>query len=97
MSDEALKRVQAMWPRPRVGQQVRTRSGRVGEVITVAKARDIIRSKSEVEAMMMAPRLQASFGKHWLDVYYEADVVFSGRLGIQRVSALDVEEVLEPD
>ncbi len=90
---EALK---SMWPRPRVGERVRLSRGRVGEVITVQKARVVLKNKSELEALMLTPQLQSTFGKHWIEVYYEADVRILGRLTFMRVTTVDVEEVLPP-
>lgn len=83
----------SQWPRPRVGQYVILRSGKVGEVVTVRKARDVLRGMNEVEAMLLGPKSQALYGVGWMDVYYEADV----RIGhdLRKVTPSDVERILD--
>lgn len=92
--DAAIRTLQALHPRPRIGQRVKLRkNGRIAEVISVRKARDVIRLKNEVEALMMGPRLSAAFGSFWIEVYYEADVIIGDTMFT--VNTTEVEEVLE--
>jgi len=63
------------WPRVRVGQRVRLlKNGAEGEVVGVRQARDVLRTMTEMDAIMLGPKCQALYGSRWLDVYYEADV-----------------------
>lgn len=66
------------WPCPRVGQYVQLLSGALCEVILVRKARDILRSMDDGGALRMATNAKAAYGKNWLDIYYEADVISPG-------------------
>jgi hypothetical protein len=84
-----------MYPRPRVGQRVQLRNGKIAEVINVRKARDVIRLKNEVEAVLMGQRYRAIFGIHWLDVYYEADAIMESTQAIVIVKTLDVDKILK--
>ena len=96
MIDEVavIRKLRELHPRPRIGQRVKLRkTGRIAEVIGVRKARDVIRFKNEVEALMMASRLQASFGSFWIEVYYEADIIIGDVM--TTVNTIDVEEVLD--
>jgi hypothetical protein len=86
--DKLLK----MWPRPRVGFSVVLRNNQVGEVVSVRTARDILKQKTEVQALMMIPSLAAVFGEYWTEVYYEADVFIHGRL--QTIDTRDVTDVI---
>jgi hypothetical protein len=79
-----------------VGQVVKLRNGKKGQVITVLKARDVLKTKTDVEALLLGPQCQARFGEHWLDIYYEADVLFPGKVTLSKVSTMDVVEILDP-
>lgn len=83
-----------MWPQPRVGQRVKLRNGHTCEVYTVRSAKDILKSKTEAQALVMIAEVQASFGQHWTEVYYEADVYWRGR--IITVDTRQVAEVIDP-
>lgn len=73
---------------------MKLRSGKVLEIITVRKARDVLKGMQEVEAMMMGPKMQALYGKHWLEIYYEAEAIRPGVPRIVKVTPVDVEEIL---
>lgn len=95
--EEARRRIaklKKMWPRPRVSERLRLRNGKVGEVITVRMARDIFRGLTEAQALVMKGPLAATFGEHWPEVYYEADIFISGKL--VTVNTREVEEILPP-
>ena len=80
------------WPRLRVGEQVRLRrDGQVVEVITVRRARDVLRELTEMQAILMGPKNQALYGVNWLDIYYEAQVRLPGGGGTIMVTPTDVE------
>ena len=99
MSDAAaIKTLQEMHPRPRIGQRVKLRKGgpfggRVAEVIGVRKARAVLRLKNEVEAIMMGTRLRTAFGSHWIEVYYEVDIIIGDAM--ITVDTIRVEEVMD--
>jgi hypothetical protein len=87
-----------MWPRPRVGQKVKLRNGKVAEVIQVRAARDVLKSLNEVQAILARSKMSASLGTHWLDIYYEADVTIRGTaMSIKTISTMDVVEVMKSD
>jgi len=93
-----LAAMKKMWPRPRIGQCVRLKkNGKVAEVITVTKARDVLKGMTEMNALLMGPRCQALYGIHWLDIYYEAIVQVPGTMIQQTVTPIDVEEIVERD
>lgn len=81
------------WPRVRVGQRVRLlKNGADGEVVGVRLARDVLRTMTEMDAILLGPKCQALYGVGWIDIYYEADVrlgegalVTVGPNGIERV------------
>lgn len=89
-----VEALQAMYPKPRVGQRVKLRSGKVLEIITVRKARDVLKGMQEIDAVVMGPRMQALYGRHWLDVYYEAEAMRPGIPAIVKVTPVDVEEIV---
>jgi len=81
------------WPRVRVGQRVRLRkNGAEGEVVGVRLARDVLRTMTEVDAMMLGPKCQALYGASWLDIYYEADVRL-GESALVTVGPSGIEQV----
>ncbi len=100
MTDSQLDTLLELHPKPRVGQLVKLRKrgrvgGKIGEVITVRKARDVLRLKTDVTATMLGHRLKAQFGSRWIDVYYEADIMVGDVL--ITVSTPDVDSILEND
>lgn len=82
------------WPRPRVGERVRLTNGKVGEVVIVRGANAVLKSMAEVEAMRFGPDTQASYGPHWMTIYYQADVIIDG--AIRQVEPKFVDAVLPP-
>lgn len=66
------------YPRPKVGQYVRLHNGATAVVVTVYKANSVLKMMSEVEAIALASRAQSRFGHKWRDVYYHADILYSG-------------------
>jgi len=92
-----VQSLREQYPRPRIGQQVELhdREGSLFDVVMVRKARDVLRMKTELEAMLMGPRLQASFGIGWLDVYYEAAVKQPGDIDVTWVTTVDVKRVVD--
>jgi hypothetical protein len=95
---KGLETMKAMWPRPRIGQHVRLKkNGRVAEVVMVTKARDVLKSMTEMEALLLGPRCQALYGIHWLDIYYEAIVMVPGTMMQQTIKPTDVDAIVEPD
>lgn len=83
------------WPRPRIGQKVRLRNGRIGEVISVRTARDVLRTMTEDDALAMGPRTAALYGANWLEIYYEADVRPPNSMNMYTVRPNDVEAILD--
>lgn len=67
------------WDRPRVGQRVKLRSGKVVEVVAVRTCNNVLRLLTEYEAKMLGAQLRATYGNDWQDIYYEADAIISGR------------------
>jgi len=61
-------------PWPRVGQSVRLKSGVVGEVVTILRGVDALRSKNEMEILMLGPSMQIAVGANWMNLYYEATI-----------------------
>lgn len=93
MSLEDLKK---QWPRPRVGERVKLFGTRhIGEVVAVRGARDVLKLMKEVQAMRFGPDSQATYGPHWMDIYYQADVIVQKKL--RTVEPSEVEKVLPPD
>ena len=95
MMDGDLKSLREMWPRPRVGQHVKLKNGKVAQIVTVRKARDVLNTKTEVEAMLMGPTCKAIFGSEWLDIYYEASVILPGENDVRWVTPTDVESIVD--
>lgn len=91
---ERIDKLLTMWPRPRVGQSVKLRNGKVAEVLTVRKARDVLKGMTELAATLMGPKQQALYGKYWLEIYYEAEVAGPGGMGIAVVTPSQVESIL---
>lgn len=87
--------IHASWPRPRVGQKVRLRSGRLVEVILVRTARDVLRGMTEDQAVELGPRTAALYGANWLDVYYEAEVRGINGINTHIVRPNEVETILD--
>lgn len=85
-----------MWPRPRVGQFVKLRkNGTLAEVIIVTKARDVLKSKTELQALLLGPKCQALYGVQWLDVYYEAIVRIPGTASQFTVTPVDIDGIVD--
>ena len=92
-----LEAMRQMYPRPRVGQYVKLkRGGPAAEVIIVRKARDVLKTMNEMQAMLLGPKCQALYGVYWLDVYYEAIVMVPGAMVQQTVTPIDIEAILDP-
>jgi hypothetical protein len=82
------------WPRPRIGTRVHLKNGVSGEVISVRSAADVLRGKTEMDAMIMGPRMRALYGSQWMSVYYEADIILDGDEGeMKTVTTQDIERV----
>lgn len=84
------ERIRAIWPRPRVGDHIRLKNGKVVEVITIQAARDVLKSKTEMEAELMGPQLRAIYGDWWIEVYYEAMVADLNGYNVGIVNPQDV-------
>jgi len=96
MNDQSgLAAMKRMWPRPHIGQSVKLKNGKIAEVVTVTKARDVLKSMTEMHAMLLGPKCQALYGMHWLDIYYEAVVMVPGTMMQQTITPVDVEEIVE--
>ena len=80
-------------PWPRVGQEVRLKSGVVGQVLTVQRGVDALRGKTDVEIWVLAPEMQSLVGADWSDLYYEATVQLASE-ALLVVTPMDVAEVL---
>ena len=92
----SLEDLREQWPRPRIGERVKLwNTKHIGEVVSVRGARDVLRLMKEVQAMRFGPDTQATYGPHWMDIYYQADI----RIGdqIRTVEPHDVEAVLPPE
>lgn len=87
-----------MYPRPRVGQRVKLKTGRVVEIVTVRRAREVLSVMTEVEAMAMGPTMQALYGRHWLEVFFRAEAMVPGTArrqpSIMNVEPVDIESIL---
>ena len=91
---EEVQRLREMYPRPRVGQMVKLRSsGKFAEVIFVRRARQVLKGMQEVPAGMLGAQARASYGKFWLEVYYEAECKLMGTHRLITVRPLDVAEI----
>lgn len=91
---ERIAKLLVMWPRPRVGQRVKLHNGKVAEVLTLRKARDVLKGMTELDATLMGPKQQALYGKYWLEIYYEAEIMGPGAMGIAVVTPSQVESIL---
>lgn len=60
---------------PRVGQIVVLKDGRRGEVATVLRGADALRTKREVEMLLLTASMRAEMGAGWANLYYEATVL----------------------
>lgn len=83
------------YPRPRVGQVARLRSGVTGTVTAVRRANDLLRCLKDSAALVMGSNARALFGERWRDVYYEADLVLPGG-ATMTVMASEVLSVQDP-
>lgn len=84
--------------RPRIGQWVILKSGQHAEVLSVTRSGDALRSKSEVEVLLIGPVMSAELGADWMNRYYEATIQHGGGTGkIEIVTPRDVAEVYEPE
>jgi hypothetical protein len=81
------------WRRPRVGQRVKLRGGKVVEVVTVRTCNNILRLLTEDRAMVLGSKLRATYGHDWQKVYYEAEAMVKGRPVVFRPN--DVVEILD--
>lgn len=94
---KSVEALREMYPRPRVGQWVKLKkNGRSAEVITVLKARDVLKGMTEMQALLLGPRCQALYGVFWLDIYYEAVVRVPGAMMQQTITPVDVEAIVDP-
>lgn len=89
-----IAKLKESWPRPRIGQRIKLRNGRIGEVVSVRSARDILKMKTEVQALMMISSMKPSFGVFWAEVFYEADLYLRGRM--ITITTREVDEILPP-
>lgn len=80
-------------PWPRIGQNVKLRSGAVAEVLSVARGIDALRSKTEIEILMLGPSMQSAIGSNWMNLYYEATVQLQN-MALLIVTPRDVVEVI---
>lgn len=93
MTVEDLKK---QWPRPRIGERVKLwNTKHIGEVISVRSASQVLTLMKEVVAMRFGPDSAATYGPHWMEIYYQADVMVQNKL--RTVEPRDVEAVLPPD
>ena len=83
-----------MYPRPRVGQRVRLKNGRLVEILAVRRAREVLSTLQEHQAMMLGPKMQALYGRHWLEVYFEAEAIVPGVPRILKVEPVDIDRIL---
>lgn len=85
------------WKRPRVGQHIKLRDGHEAEVIVVRGCNQVLKLLPEVKAMQLGARLQATYGKHWQTIYYEADVIVKLKKGKKMATATpnDIAELLD--
>lgn len=90
-----VEAIREQWPRPRVGERVKLHErGQVGDVASVRGAKTVLRSMREIQALRFGPEQQATYGPHWMEIYYQADVYVRGKLRV--VEPRDVAEVLPP-
>jgi len=92
MSLDDLKK---QWPRPRIGERVKLWDGHIGEVLSVRGANQVIKMMRDVQAMRFGPNTQATYGPHWRQIYYQADIALKNKVRV--IEPRDVEMVLPPD
>jgi len=61
---------------------------------SLLKYKAVLKSMTEPEAMRFGPDTQASYGPHWIAIYYQADVIVDGVL--KQVEPRLVDAVLPP-
>ena len=91
MTLEALLK---QWPRPRVGERVRLRNGKIADVLAVRGAMALIKMMTDAQPLQFWPMIQATYGTEWKKIYYQADIMIDG--AFRQVEPRDVEEVLPP-
>jgi len=91
-----IEDLRKQWPRPRVGERVTLwDTEHIGDVVSVRGAKEIIKLMREVQAMRFGPDMQATYGPHWMKIYYQADIMVKNKL--RTVEPRDVKGVLPPD
>lgn len=88
------EKLEALWPRVRVGQRVRVRGGKIAEVISVSRARDVLLQLNDDQAVRLGARCASTYGPHWMKVYYEATCRIPGTMSTIKVSPNDIEAIL---
>lgn len=66
----------------------------IGEVVSVRRANDILRTMKEGEAFNFGAKMRATYGASWRSFFYELDVAVGQMLVSARPN--DVLEVLDP-
>ena len=94
-TEDPVQKLREMYPRPRVGNYVRTRKQKVYEVIAVRSARDVLRGMRETQAHMIGPTMEAKYGKKWLDIYFEAECIAVGSPRVVVLTPMDIEEITD--
>lgn len=79
-----------------MGQGVRTRHGKIGDVVVVLRGVEALRPKTEVQILELGPSMMASLGTNWMNLYYEATIQLPN-MEMVVVTPRDVEEILEGD
>lgn len=95
MAEDHIRKMREMYPRPRVGQHVRTRKQKRYEVIAVRSARDVLRGMMENQAHGVGPTMEAKYGKGWLDTYFEAECIAVGSPRVVVLTPMDIEEIMD--
>jgi hypothetical protein len=49
----------------------------------------------EIQAMRFGPDVKATYGPHWKEIYYQADIIVRNKL--RTVEPREVEKILPPD
>jgi len=87
--------------RPRIGQHVQLfKTEQWYEVVSLRKARQILESLSEEQALLSRSRMSANMGPDWVKYYYEADVIQVGVSSIPRlitINTMDVKAIRDAD
>lgn len=81
------------WISVRIGYVVRLISGHEVTIVSMTKARDILRMSTEVGAITMSARLQAIYGVNWVDVYFEAEGMTEDNRMI-KVTPVDIDSIV---